>query len=116
MKSNNSIINTKGLDITKPNQFADIVAQAKDLQGQLEAFWGAVEQQMLEKGISNLKGDFGSISVAERKTWKATKQLPPRYYKQVLDTSKLNFLFKAGEKLPEGAEYSTSQYITKRLK
>lgn len=109
-------INTNKLDISKPAQFAEFVAQAKALANVLEEAWGVVEQQMLDRNVDKLSGDWGSISVAERKNWKATGQLPPRYYKTVLDTSKLNFLFKAGEKLPAGAEFTTSQYITKRLK
>lgn len=112
----NSIINTKGLDISKPSDFAKFVALAQEFQGQIDAAWGLVEEQMQNRNIQKIAGDWGTISMAERKNWKATKQLPPRFYKQTLDTAKLNFLNKAGEKLPEGAEYTTTSYISKRFK
>jgi hypothetical protein len=111
-----SLINLQDVDITKPEQFAKFVAAAKEIQGQLDAAWGYVEQSMLDGNVTQLKGEWGTVSLAERKNWKATTVLPPRYYKQTLDTAKLNFLYKAGEQLPAGAEFTTSQYITKRIK
>jgi hypothetical protein len=108
-------INTKGLDISKPKQFAEFVAQAQALSNVLEEAWGIVEQQMLERNVKQVKGDWGTLSIAERRNWKVTGQLPPRFYKQVVDTSKLNFMQAHGEKLPKGVSMSKSKYITKKL-
>jgi hypothetical protein len=112
----NDIINTKGLDISKPKSFAEFVELAKELQGQLDLAWGVVEQQMLDRNVKSLKGDWGSATIGERKNWKATTELPPRFYKKSLDTSKLNFMLGHGDTLPAGAEFTTKQYLTKRVK
>ena len=115
MNNQLTTINTKKLDISKPAQFADFVAQAKALQNVLEEAWGIVEQQMLDRDVKQLKGDWGTISIAERRNWKVVGNLPPRFYKQTVDTAKLNFLQKNGDKLPKGAVMSTSKYMTKKI-
>lgn len=112
---NQLTINTKGLDISKAKQFAEFVEQAKTLQNAIEEAWGVVEQQMLDRNVKQLKGDWGTLSIAERRNWKVEGTLPPRFYKQTVDTSKLNFLQKNGEKLPKGAIMSTSKFLTKKL-
>jgi hypothetical protein len=110
-----AIINPNNLDISKPAQFAEFVAQAKALANVLEEAWGVVEQQMLDRNVKSLKGDWGSISTAERINWKVTADVDPYYLKTAPDTKKLRAAFDAGE-LPTGADFSTSVYITKRLK
>lgn len=115
MSNQLSIINTKGLDISKPKQFAEFVEQAKALQNVLEEAWGIVEQQMLDRNVKQVKGDWGTLSIAERRNWKVTGNLPPRFYKQTVDTSKLNFMQAHGEKLPKGVVMSKSKYMTKKL-
>jgi hypothetical protein len=112
----NQVITTTNLDISKPASFADFVTLAKTLQNELDAAWGIVEQQMLDRDITQLKGEWGTVSIGERKNWKATGQLPPRFYKQTLDTTKLNFMLSHGDTLPAGVDYSVKQYLTKRIK
>lgn len=114
--SNKLIINTKSLDISKQASFAAFVEQAKEVQAQLDLAWGLVEQQMLDRDVKQVKGEWGTISVSERRNWKATKELPPRFYKKSLDTARLNFMQKQGDKLPAGAVMTTTKSITKRLK
>jgi hypothetical protein len=109
-------INTKGLDISKPAQFAQFVAQAQALQNTIEEAWGVVEQQMLDRNVKQVKGDWGSLSIGTRRNWKVEGQLPPRFYKQTIDTAKLNFMQGRGEKLPKNAKLTTTKYLTKRLK
>lgn len=108
-------INTKALDISKPKQFAEFVSQAQALANVLEEAWGIVEQQMLDRNVKQVKGDWGTLSIAERRNWKITGNLPPRFYKQTVDTAKLNFLQGRGEKLPKGATLTKTKYITKKL-
>lgn len=108
-------INTKGLDISKPKQFAEFVAQAQALSNLLEEAWGVVEQQMLDRNVKQVKGDWGTLSIAERRNWKVEGTLPPRFYKQTVDTAKLNFLQGRGEKVPKNAKLSMTKYLTKKL-
>jgi hypothetical protein len=116
MNQENSIINTQGLDISKPADFANFVKLAKEVQTQLDAAWGFVEQQMLDRNVKSLKGDWGTISTAERINWKVNQnEVDPYYLKSAPDTKKLKAAFDAGE-LPVGADFTTSVYITKRIK
>lgn len=116
MNNSLAIINPNSVDISKPEQFAAFVAQAKALQTVLDEAWGTVEQQMVERGVTALKGDWGSILTAERKNWKVNvATIDPYYLKPAADTKKLNAAFAANE-MPEGADFTTSCYITKRIK
>lgn len=115
LKLNEAVLNLKGLDISKQTEFSTFVKQAKALQSQLDAAWALVDQQMKSRGISQVKGDWGTLSQAERKTWKADDTLPPRFYKQVLDTSKLNFMLTHGDVLPEGLELKVTKYLVRKV-
>lgn len=116
METTNSLINTQGLDIAKPADFAQFVQAAKELQNQLDMAWGLVEQQMIDRGVKKLTGDWGTISQAERINWKVNvNAVDPYYLKPAADTKKLRAAFEAGE-LPDGADFTTSVYITKRIK
>lgn len=109
-----TIIN-QTVDITKPGDFAVLVAHAKSLQDALDAFWSTVDEQMHSNGITSLKGDAYAISRAERKNWKVNlNDLPDYYKKAAADTGKLNAAYKAGETIP-GADFSVSTYITKKI-
>jgi len=99
----------------KSEKFLAALQTAKALQSDLEAFWQLIEDEMKNHSIQSIKGSWGSLSIAERKNWKATN-LPPRFYKQTLDTARLNSMYKLGDKLPEGASFTTSQYLSKRIK
>lgn len=96
--------------------FADFLTIQSQLVSEIEAVWGVVFEKMDEYDITQIKGSWGSLSMAERKNWKADKPLPARFYKQVLDTTKLSLLDKAGEKLPKGAFYTTTKFLQKRIK
>lgn len=113
--SNSNLLTTKGIKLNKPETFESFVKQAKELQNVLEDAWTQIEDQMLKHNVTSIKGEWGSLSIAERKNWKGDK-LPPRFYKQTLNTAKLNSMLKLGEKLPKGASYTTTQYLTKKIK
>lgn len=108
-------INIKGVDISKAKQLAGLIEQANAAANVLEDFWGVVEQQMLDRNVKQVKGDWGTLSIAERRNWKVEGTLPPRFYKQTVDTAKLNFIEARGEKLPKGVSMSKSKYLTKKL-
>lgn len=78
-------------------------------EAELKATWKALESHMIENDIKNIL----NLTIAEKKIWKATGQLPPRFYKKVLDTSELSHLLKKGSKLPKGVSFTTKQYLTK---
>jgi len=110
-----SIINTAGIDIANTADFAKFVALSKLVESQLKEAWGIVEQQMLDRGIAEVKGDWGKVSFVERMNWKAGKDLDPYYLKTAPDTKKLKAAFDANE-LPVGADFTTTVYIKKAIK
>lgn len=111
-------INTNTLDISKPAQFAEFVAQAKALQGVLEEAWGAVEQQMLDRNIDQLKGDWGSISFedAELLVVSDASQLDPGVTKPALDTKKVRAYRELMGELPAGVATRNITKFAKRIK
>lgn len=115
MNNQLSVLSTNNIDITKPEAFAEFVAKAKEIQGQLDAAWGFVEQQMLDHNVTKLQGDWGNISEVEKINWKTTKDVDPYYLKTAPDTKKLKAAFDAGE-LPEGADFTTTKYMRKTIK
>lgn len=106
----------QGIDITDQIGFAEAVTMLKEVQRQVDAAWKAVEAQMKAHSVTALKGEWGTISLAERKTWKVNLDLlNETYTKRVADTRKLNAAWDSNE-LPEGADFTTSIYLTKRIK
>lgn len=116
LKLNETVLDLKTLDISKQAEFSTFVEQAKLLQSALDAAWKLVDEQMKHRGIKELKGEYGTVLLVPRKSWKADKTVPPRFFKQTLDTSKLSFMFNHGDSLPQGVSYTESFGIRKNLK
>lgn len=111
-------INTNTLDISKPAQFADFVAQAKALQGVLEEAWGVVEQQMLDRNVKQLKGDWGSIQFEDAELLAITDAavLDPGVTKPALDTKKVRAYRELMGELPAGVGTKNITKFAKRIK
>ena len=98
-------------------QLSSKVAEYKALQDKLNEEWNRVESLMIENGVKQVKGDWGTLTIAERLNWTIDKEvLAPRFYKSVPDTTKISTLFRLEGKAPKGATPSYTQYLTKRLK
>lgn len=114
----NSLLNTKGLDITKPADFAKFVTMAKEVQTQLDQAWGFVEQQMIDGGVTKVQGDWGSISFndAELLTITDATALDPAVTKAALDTKKVRAYREVMGELPAGVGTRTITKFVKRVK
>lgn len=97
-------------------QFKKFLALQKQVNEQANDAWKYVEEKMIENDIKQLKGDFGTITLAERLNWDTTEELPNKFYKKVVDTKKLSDTFRLEGKAPKGATPSYTKYLTKRLK
>jgi hypothetical protein len=113
-----AIINPNQIDISKPGDFAEFVAQAKALQNSLEAAWGVVEQQMLDRSVNQLKGDWGTVSISEAELLvvEDASQLDPAVTKPALDTKKVRAYRELMGALPAGVATKTISKFTKRIK
>lgn len=96
--------------------FQQFLTAQKRMQDELNEAWEFVEQSMRDAGITKIKGEWGQVSFVPRKSWHVTGTIPPRFYKMTLDTTKLNYMAKNGEKLPLGVISTTSYNFRKDLK
>lgn len=105
------------LAMQQNEQFVAWLQAQKEAKQKIADYWAKIEKQMLDKGIKNIKGDWGSITIAERNNFAIDEAVLPRsYFKRVPDTTKINTMFKLENKLPAGVTRSVTKYITKKIK
>lgn len=94
------------------------VAELKSAQKQIDETWDAVEQAMIDNNIKSIKGDWGSLTIAERNTFRAEDidTVPRKFIKKALDTRKVDAHMKLTGELPKGVTSSQTRYLTKRIK
>lgn len=97
-------------------EFAKFAKLQKDFADKSKIYWAGIESAMINNDIKSIKGDWGSITVAERLGWKTTDELPAKFYKKVPDTKLLSDTFKLTNKVPKGAEPVYTKFLTKRFK
>lgn len=88
----------------------------KETQQQITDFWKVVEQKMIDNDIKSIKGDWGSITIAERIGWDHDATLPPKFFKKVPDLKRMTDTFRLEGKPPKGATPKYTKYLTKRIK
>ena len=97
--------------------FQNFLTKQKEAQAQIAATWKKVEEQMIEHNVKSIKGEWGSITIAERTNYKADlDELPAKFIKKVADTTKIGTFHKLENKLPKGVTISTTKYLTKIIK
>lgn len=104
------------LELAKNEQFRTFLQRQRDARIQIDSFWKKVETQMIEHNVKSVKGDWGSLTVAERINWTYNEDLPAKFYKKVVDTKKLTDTFRLEGKAPKGSAPNYTKYLTKRIK
>lgn len=98
-------------------EFIEQMYLVNDLQNKAKQFWKEVETAMINSGTKSFKGDWGSITIAEKMAWAVDLDLlPKKFIKRVADTKKLSDTFRLENKPIKGAEPKYSKYLTKRIK
>lgn len=115
-----SIALPKGLtvrkgEIVQSEEFVTFVTAQKRLQEEIDNNWSMFQELMEKKNVATVKGSWGHITLATRKSLKATHPLPPRFYRQVLDTGKIEAYRTIKGDYPEGVVISTSKYLSKKV-
>lgn len=110
-----AIIKDPQLAIQEDKVFLKFVQEQKKALEQIQDAWDAVEKAMQDNGITKMSGEYGTLQFVPRKSWKVTGKLAPRFYKIVLNTTKLGDMDKHGEKLPAGVAYTTSYNFRKDI-
>ena len=98
-------------------EFKKFLELQKEVNKKASEIWKQVEQEMIDNDIKQIKGDFGSLTIAERQGWTYDEeQLPNKFFKKVVDTKKITDTYRLEGKAPKGCEPYTTKYLTKRLK
>ena len=99
-------------------EIADKVAELKEVQSKIDDTWKSVEKQMIDNNIKSVKGEWGSLTIAERTNYKAEDidLVPKKFIKKTLDTKKVSAAEQLTGELPKGITASQTKFLTKRLK
>jgi len=107
-------------ELSKNEQFRTFLTKQKKAQAQISETWKNVERQMIEHDVKSIKGEWGSITIAERTNYAAEggdlSNVPSKFIKKTLDTTKVAAAAKLEGKLPRGITSSVTKYLTKRIK
>jgi hypothetical protein len=103
-------------ELAQNEQFRAFLIKQKEAKAQIDDFWKSVEEQMIEHDVKSVKGDWGTLTIAERLNWETTDELPSKFYKKVVDTKKISDTYRLEGKAPKGATPSTTKYLMKRIK
>lgn len=102
-------------EIMQNEEFRTFLQLQRDVNKKAEELWAGIERHMIDNGIKNVKGDWGSLTIAERHSWITTNELPKKFTKVVADTKKLTDTFKLEGKEPKGAHLTYKYNLVKRL-
>lgn len=99
-------------------ELREFLVKQKETTQQISSFWRSIEQQMIAHDVKSIKGDWGSITIAERIGWDISPllTLPPKFYKKVPDLKRMTDYFRLEGKAPKGATPKYTKYLTKRIK
>jgi hypothetical protein len=104
-------------ELMQNEQFRRFLELQKTVPQQIADAWRKIEEQMIANDVKSIKGDWGSITVAERINWTYDPlQLPAKFFKKVVDSKKLTDTFRLEGKAPKGAEPNYTKYLMKRIK
>ncbi len=93
------------------------IAILKEAQKEIDATWKQVKDVMIQHDIKSIKGDWGSITIAERQNFMANMEvLPSKFIKKEINSTKVAKFYALEGKLPKGVERTTTKYLTKRIK
>jgi predicted metal-dependent peptidase len=98
--------------------FEEQVKTLKETETKLKATWKNVETAMIENNVKSIKGEWGSITIADRTNYKASdlEEVPRKFIKKALDTKKVQAHQDLTGELPKGVTESHTKYLTKRIK
>lgn len=105
------------LELMKLEKFKAFIQLQKTVREKSAEVWKRIEADMIENDIKSIKGDWGSLTIAERTDFDIDyEQLQPKFYKKVPDTTKISATYKLENKPPKGTTPKIKKYLTKRFK
>lgn len=95
--------------------FLDFLKIQQQMTAEIDKTWDVVKERMQQYDIKKIDGDWGHITMAERKNFSINGRVTDSFTKKVLDTSKVSQYFKLYKKLPAGVALSTTKYLSKKI-
>lgn len=97
--------------------FIEKQAELRLVQTKNQKAWDQIKDAMIEYNIKTIKGDWGSVTVVERTNYKADlDEVPAKFIKKVIDTTKIAASHKLEGKLPKGVTTTTTKFLMKKFK
>lgn len=109
-----SIVVRKG-EIVQDEEFVAFVMAQKRLEEQVKNNWALIQKLMEDKKVATVKGDWGFLTLGNKKSLVATEPLPPRFYRLSLDSAKLEAYKKLHGEYPKNVQRTDSRYLAKRI-
>lgn len=98
-------------------QVKEFLQLQKKVEKTSDVLWGVVQEQMINAGVKSIKGDWGSVTVAERTSFAVDlDKLPRKYIKRAADLKKIGADYKLKGEAPEGATPKPTMYLLKKIK
>lgn len=110
------LMQTAELELSQVAAFQNFIELQKRVQERSATVWKHVEEQMIEHDVKSIKGDWGTLTIAERIGFDTTDELPAKFYKKVIDTKRLADTYRLEGKDIKGATVKYTKYLTRRLK
>jgi len=98
-------------------EFQRFIAMQKEINTKAPDLWKRIEAEMIDKGVKSVKGDFGSVTIAERTDFDVDMlTLPAKFFSEVPDMTRIRKTYYLENKAPKGVSVRTKLYLTKKLK
>lgn len=108
-------LEVKNHELVQNETFLEAIETIAVMQEAIDEFWGSMQQFMIEKKIEPIKGDWGHITLAPRRTLMGSTT-NRNLTKRVLDTEKVRaWAALHGNTLPEGVSEKKTLYLSKRI-
>lgn len=110
-----SLARGKAGNLAENAAFLDFLRIQQEMTTEFEKTWEVVKDRMEQYDIKSIKGDWGHITMAQRKTYSGAAA--PRFMKKVLDTDKIKaYVTLHKGNLPEGVSLKATLYLQKKIK
>lgn len=104
-------------ELLGPKKFNEFVSFQKQATEKISETWEAVKAAMIANNVKSIKGDFGSISIVERTSFKVNEsELDDDYFKKQPDLKKIGSAYALLGEPPAGVTPHVTKFLTKRLK
>lgn len=104
---------------TKGEMFLRYVVLQKDikeLEKDLDAEWKKLQSAMEANDVTKIDGEWGSITLANRKNYVYNEDIAPEFLKEVIDTTKVSAHVTLTGEVPKGVAQSETKYLVKKFK